>query len=298
MRAVPIFMPSSSTVSAIRRAYLVPPAELAPYVERLWSWECDGPGPLPLLLPGTGAELVLHYRCPFLVLGADGARSLLPPAHLCCLRSYSSPLSASGPVGFVAVRFRSSAVRHFGGLPMAGLIDRFAPAVEHFGPEVVGLPERLASLPGLGERAAVVFDFLLAALRTWQGQVGLEDRLVDALYYGDPAQSVAAMAEATGYSARQLERIVGATTGLSPKRFRRVARLHHTVRYLLLEGRSDYLDAALARGFYDQAHFIHELKALAGRAPREVFSREGLMSHFYNPRLRVRGRIGASYCHA
>lgn len=275
------------TVSEVRRVHLVPPAELSPYVERLWSWESDGPAPLPLLLPGTGAELVLHYRRPFHARGADGLPLALAPAHLCCLRSYSSLLSASGPVGFVAVRFRSSAVRHFGVLPMAELIDRFAPAAEHFGPEVDELPERLGEMRGFVERAKLVVAFLLSRLHRHGGGRGLPDQVVDALYYGDPTTPVSRLAEEIGYSARQLERIVGATAGLSPKRFRRVARLHHTVRHLLLAGRADYLDAALARGFYDQAHFIHELDALTGRAPREVFSREGFMSHFYNPRLRV-----------
>lgn len=278
-------MPLPLSASAIRRAYVRPPAELAPYVERLWSWECDGPAPLPLLLPGTGAELIIHYRTPFAVTDAGGLRLTMVPTHMCCLRSYTSVLSAAGPVGFVAVRFRSSAVRHFGRLRMGDLLDQFAPANAHFGPEVDALPERLAVLPDFSKRATVVAEFLLAALHKRQGQIGLEDRVVDALYYGDPAKSVTEMASATGYSGRQLERIVSATAGLSPKRFRRVARLHHTVRHLLLARQPDYLDAALARGFYDQAHFIHEMNALTGMKPTEVFSPEGFVSHFYNPRL-------------
>jgi len=57
------------------------------------------------------------------------------------------------------------------------------------------------------------------------------------------------------------------------------------VRHLLLARETDYLDAALARGYYDQAHFIHEFRALSGQTPTQLLTPETFMSHFYNPRL-------------
>ena len=54
---------------------------------------------------------------------------------------------------------------------------------------------------------------------------------------------------------------------------------------LLLEQRSGYLETALASGFYDQAHFIHECRDFTGRSPGELLTRENFLSHFYNPRL-------------
>ena len=88
-----------------------------------------------------------------------------------------------------------------------------------------------------------------------------------------------------GFSAIVFERVVGGAAGLTPKRFQRVARLHHTMRHLLLARETDYLDAALERGYYDQSHFIHETGELTGCTPGELLTRESFMSHFYNPRL-------------
>lgn len=269
----------------IRRTFTPPPAALRPFVERLWSWESAGPVALPLLLPGTGADLLFHYAVPFVAHGSDGSRHAPPPAHLSCLRSFSCRLEARGPIGFVAVRFRMGTIRHFGRLAPAALLDRFAPAVEHFGPAVAELPEQLADEPDFPARVRRILRFLAECQARHAPALTVADRALDALYYGAPELPVAALAEECGYSGRQLERLVGTAAGLSPKRFRRIARLHHTARHLLLAQEPHYLDAALARGYYDQAHFIHELGALTGRTPREVFAPAAFVSHFYNPRL-------------
>ncbi|MFT3830451.1 MAG: AraC family transcriptional regulator [Opitutaceae bacterium] len=271
--------------SPIRREFALPPPELRELIERLWSWESDAAVPLPLLLPGTGAELVLHYRTPFVAFGSDGSRHFPGAAHLSGLRSFSCRLVAPGPVGFVAVRFRSGAVRHFGRLRATEVIDRFPAAAEHFGPAVDELAAELPRLPDFARRAERIGAFLLERLRPIAAGRERADRVVEALYYREPEASVADLAEDFGYSRRQLERLVDEAAGSSPKRFRRVARLHHTMRHLLLARETDYLDAALARGFYDQAHFIHELGALTGHTPREVLTPEAFVSHFYNPRL-------------
>jgi len=269
----------------ILRTFALPPPALRPFVERLWSWESECPVPLPLLLPGTGADLMLHYRTPFLALGSDGSRHSVAPAQISCLRSFSCRLVAQGAVGFVAVRFRASAIRHFGRLRMGDLIDRFAPAAEHFGAEVEELPGQLAALPDFAARAGRVTQYLLGRLEHAAPALTAADRAIDALYYGEPEATVAEMADDLGYSGRQLERLVGDAAGMAPKRFRRLARLHHTMRHLLLAEKTDYLDAALARGYYDQAHFIHETGELTGHTPRELLTPESFLSHFYNPRL-------------
>ncbi|MBK8479237.1 MAG: AraC family transcriptional regulator [Opitutaceae bacterium] len=271
--------------SLIRRRFALPPPALRPFVERLWSWESDGPVPLPLLLPGTGADLLFHYRTPFLAVAVDGTRHRLAAAHISCLRACSCRLVAQGPVGFLAVRFRSSTIRHLGMLAMGDLIGRFPAAAEHFGAEIDRLPAQLAGLPDFAARAEAVTQFLLARLERSAPVLTPGDGAVDALYYAEPGETVAALADDLGYSARQLERLVGEAAGITPKRFLRLARLHHTVRHLLLTKEVDYLDAALARGYYDQAHFIHEMGDLTGRTPGQVLTPGAFVSHFYNPRL-------------
>ena len=58
--------------------HVLPAPALRPFVDRIWGWESTGgaPVPLPTLLPGTGAELYLHYGAPFRYLAPDDAGRL------------------------------------------------------------------------------------------------------------------------------------------------------------------------------------------------------------------------------
>lgn len=63
--------------------HVLPAPALRPFVDRIWGWESTGgaPVPLPTLLPGTGAELYLHYGAPFRYLAPDGQPMACPQGH-------------------------------------------------------------------------------------------------------------------------------------------------------------------------------------------------------------------------
>jgi AraC-like DNA-binding protein len=257
-------------------------ATLRPFVERIWSWR--GGAALPTVVPGTGAELFLHLGDPFLVEEACGAQSRLPAGHLLCLRTRACRLAASGPIAFVAVRFRAGALRHFTALPLAELNDRFAPVGQVLGEKGEALLAAVKVAPAFADQVRCIEAFLLARLARHARPLR-DDRAVALLYYGAGRWSVGDVAARLGLSHRQLERVVGSAVGLGPKRFQRLARFHHVMRRLLLRGRSEYLRLALEYGYYDQAHFIHEVRALTGRPPRALLTPNAFASHFYNPPL-------------
>jgi AraC-like DNA-binding protein len=256
-------------------------AFLRPFIERIWSWESSRSIPLPTLVPGTGFDWFIHFASPFGIVWS-GSVVPLPATHLTCLRSHSCQLAATGPVGFVAVRFRSSALRHFSDAAVPDLLDRCPDAREVFGAGVETLPLRLAALTSFGARAEAAADFLSARLARRGMVYGRSDRALDAVYYGAAGRRVADIADSLGYSRRQFERDVRAACGLAPKNYARICRLHHTARDVLLSGSRDYLDAALANGYYDQAHFAHEFRALAGMTAGDFFTAGAFASHFYN----------------
>lgn len=270
--------------NSIRRDFVPVGPELRPFVERIWSWESRGVVPLPMLLPGTGAELIVHFRRPFAIL--EGSRMIRPaPAHTSCLRTHACRILAEGPVGFVAARFRTCAIRHLSALPFGDMTDQFLPARMSFGPEIERLPEEMATLPDFRARARRLEEFLLARVRGLSARLDRADVAIDELYYGAPETSIDDIAAELGQSRRQLEREVKNASGITPKRYQNLSRFHHTVRELLLTGRSDYLDTALARGYYDQAHVIHEFKELTGLSPARLLAPENTLSHFYNSRI-------------
>jgi transcriptional regulator GlxA family with amidase domain len=84
---------------------------------------------------------------------------------------------------------------------------------------------------------------------------------------------------------RQLARRLGRALGVTPKRFARLVRFQKTIRRLSLDGVRDPLPVALEHGFYDQAHFAHEVRELTGRSPSALLRELAGKSHFYKRSL-------------
>ncbi|MDX5378436.1 MAG: helix-turn-helix domain-containing protein, partial [Halomonas sp.] len=84
------------------------------------------------------------------------------------------------------------------------------------------------------------------------------------------------------FGQRRLERLFQRHVGLTPKHYARLLRVAHS-RELIKQGEAtaSLTDTAFAAGYFDQAHFIHDFKAVTDYTPG------GYLEH-------VRRRYGAS----
>lgn len=255
---------------------------LAEAIDRYWWYE-SAPGVhpvLPLLLPGTGAELVFHYRAPCAGALGDQASRPLPQAHVLSLRRRTLRLEARGPVGFIAVRLRTGMLHRFAALSGSDSVDALWSAQQLWGVAGRDLAERIALAASASERVGLLDAFLLTRCRASDILV---ERAAGALYAG---QAVRPLAARLGIGERQLERRFRTLTGMAPVAMRRLGRLQQTVRDLLLDARRPLSDAALARGYADQSHFNHAFRALAGTTPSAYLGQARAGLHFYLPSMR------------
>ncbi len=266
----------------MHRYFVIPRPALQPYVDRLWGWESNAAPTMPLLLPGTGAELLFHFRTPMAIAGTRGMRNLGAAYLLCARRAPHRPV-AQGSVGFVSVRLRSGALRHFCPLPAQALGDEAMPVADIWGAEGTAIAEQVALAPDTDTRIALLQDWLLACLARHGKRQPAIELAVRALYYRHREVRIDALADQLGLSRRHFERVFREQIGLTPKAFQRTARFHLTVRDLLLGGDGDYLAAALDHGYYDQAHFIHDFRSFVGHAPARFLQTATPTAHFYNP---------------
>lgn len=259
------------------RWHLRPTAQLRPYIDRYWGWEGKQELP-PRLPPGTGSECIFHYGSPYLLDGKEAPRSVL-----LCLPTRAIGMEENGVLGFVAVRFRGGSLRHFCALPLAHWHNEAWPAEAIWSDGAERLSDQLAQADGPASRAAALDQFFLAQLGRHEDRNGrVLDAFLDRLYYR-PGTSIEALAEESGWTRRHFQRKFTDTFGLSPKQFARTARLSHTMRMLALDPAMNALDAALRMGYFDQAHFIHETRALTGMTPQAMIRGLREKSHFYNP---------------
>ena len=94
-------------------------------------------------------------------------------------------------------------------------------------------------------------------------------KIVEKIYENPNEQSVTNIAKEFGYNERNLYRVFKRNFGVSPKVLLNILRLHLCLT-LILENKMNLIDIALSCGFYDQSHFIKEIKRYTGISPLKI----------------------------
>lgn len=132
----------------------------------------------------------------------------------------------------------------------------------------------LAELQRAPDDAAIfnaIQNELRARLRRDKGLASKLDFLQQAilsLSHGKPL-SINKFAREKGMHRRTLERLFREHVGLSPAAYSRIHRITNAARVIESAEGFAALDYALDHGYYDQAHFNHDFKAIVGLSPTD-----------------------------
>jgi AraC-like DNA-binding protein len=88
--------------------------------------------------------------------------------------------------------------------------------------------------------------------------------------------SVRELAGELNLSERRVQQLFASHIGLTPSVWRRLQRLHGTLRLLRASGTPhppEWAEVALRAGYYDQSHLINEFRALCGLTPQQFLQR-------------------------
>ncbi|MCL2021405.1 MAG: helix-turn-helix domain-containing protein [Betaproteobacteria bacterium] len=278
--------------------HLLPASELCPYIDRFWGWEGE-PNEmvhLPLLLPGTGAELYFHYGEPFRyqIAGHDPVQA--KPGHLFCIRKVPISLLPMRNVGFVAVRFKIGALRRFTNIPAKVLADSHFSFSELWGASGNALLRHFSYANDRQERLFLIQGFLARCLRQ-KSSDSLIEQALSVLYRQHSILTIKALAEKLHLGVRQLERRWLAYSGHTPRETCCLSRFQHAVRELTLNPAITMPRVALSHGYYDQAHFIHDFQSRTGFSPGQYLLAARNKTHFYNTSLRNTGIVRIPHHH-
>ncbi|MBP2629941.1 MAG: helix-turn-helix protein [Firmicutes bacterium] len=262
---------------------LKPNQYLRQYISRYWLWEDEQE--LPKLLPGTGTELIFHYHKPPVLLTPSGEKTLLPCCHIISPRYGFYPLKPTNRIGFIAVRFRAGAFRHFCNEASNDLIDSFIDIKTLWGRKGFEFEQLIIEARTLEERIRIIEIFLMGFLEKYHRSEHWVDLAVKNLLYQYNTIKLKDISHELFISDRQFQRKLKESVGVSPKTFQRIARFESVLKNLLLRKNKHYLDLALENGYYDQSHFIKEFRNNVGEYPSAFLKDENFMSHFYNEKL-------------
>ncbi|MCW5634054.1 MAG: glucans biosynthesis glucosyltransferase MdoH, partial [Rubrivivax sp.] len=291
-----------------------PPADLAALLRCVWTFEGEFAVPHDEhIVPDGSPELIVHVGQPY-AEPAEPAEPTEPTAMVAaaceggasngvCAGWIEQPrvllagnltrplrLRAHGRVGVLGLRLWPDAVGAFSALPAPATVDRriaidAARAALAARAAAGALSCADAAAAGRVARAVVQAlrcrDTAAAAADTGRAAAPRDEavaRFVRRLFQARGQAVLDTEAAALGVSRRQFERRVRAATGLSPKALASVLRFRAVFDELQPGRRSPWLDAALASGFFDQAHMIRAFHRYAGKPPRHYLATAGVLS--------------------
>ncbi len=231
------------------REYHPHPA-LAPYVACYWSIT----SPTPLInrvLPDGCTDIIVSDTVE--VVGTM-RQAILVPVH-----------SQSITVG---IRFKPGGGAAFFRLPLHELTDNTLGLSSLWGRCADQLAEQVAQALTASAKINRLEAFLLRRLDLLPSFNPTLQSAIAAVRQAHGDITVTTLRTNLFLSERQLERCFLQYTGLTPRQFARLTRFRQVVS-LLQQSTLPLTDVAYRAGYYDQAHFIHDFKALAGLTPRD-----------------------------
>ncbi len=258
---------SGAPTGAVTLDYASPPEDLRPYLSIFYEFRADVPvfedtdkadlAQFRFMLSGTG-----EYRF------ADGHVQFAPAIQIVGPTTGPTYGRMEGPVHVFGVGLLPAGWGTLLDFEASLLVNRVIDATELFGTGLRATAKALEAASTLDEKVAI--GSALARELTGRGKSAAFDftRVVDDWLNSSPSPEVDELIAATSLSRRQIERRCNAYYGSPPKLLARKYRaLKATI--ALAQGKQN-ADALQDGGFYDQSHFIREIKAFTGVTPMKI----------------------------
>jgi AraC-like DNA-binding protein len=247
----------------MRYAEYPPAPRHAAIVERYWFLEGDGIGVPDTVVPDGRVELIFHPGARFRRHHPDGACELQPRTVLAGQMLTPIARSHTGRASVAAIRLRPSAVKAVVGCNASEVTSRVLDLADLL-PGARSILEQLAEAGDDRTRISILEGWL-ASITHLQPRRDV-DQVVEVILGSGGASQLATVASQAGVSLRHLERRFADEVGLPPKAFARIVRLQRALRQI--RNGAALGEAALACGYFDQAHMTRDFSRLAEMSPR------------------------------
>lgn len=200
---------------------------------------------------------------------ATGAVDTTPAAVLVGPQTFRRvDVLLAGDLDLFTIQFTPTGFHALFGHPATLLTDQAHAADAVLGREIAEIGERLRAARNLAQRALIAEAWLNRRIDTPRSDpIAWAARRMEACHGG---VRVADLAAAADLGERQFERRFTTAVGVSPKRYTRILRFRAALRLKGEETESGWAAIAQAAGYVDQAHMIHEFRALSGETPERL----------------------------
>jgi len=255
---------SGPSPGAISLDYAPPPADLRDYLSVFYEFRAN----LPLWEDTDRADLA-QFRINFCGRGtyrfADGHEQVAPDIQIVGPTTGPVHIRVEGPVHTFGVGLLPAGWGALLDFEASMLVNRVIDATELLGPELRCHAEAMRVAPTLEDK--VLLGSILARELIGRGRTHAFDftRIVDDWLASSPSPDVETLVAQTGLSRRQVERRCNTYYGSPPKL---LARKYRALKAAISLSRGEDPGVLQDAGFYDQSHFIREIKAFTGTTPK------------------------------
>jgi AraC-like DNA-binding protein len=262
----------------ISRTY-IPPPPLSEFVALFWLYEgFVAPHAKERVLPTGTIELVINLRDDTLRVYDRHNHSQFQSFHgslLCGAHSEFFVIDTACQAAIMGVHFKPGGAFPFLQLPACELHDAHVSLDMLWGAKANDLREQLLDAKAPETRFRILQQFLLAqASRSLARHPAVAWALKE-LQCVPHTQPLSDLAAQIGLSPRRFIQMFREEVGLTPKLFCRIQRFQEVVRRIGRGQQIDWVDVALACGYFDQAHFIHDFRAFSGLNPTTYLAQRG-----------------------
>jgi AraC-like DNA-binding protein len=245
-----------------------PSSRLAPFVRQFTVVEAQEET-TRVLVPDAGIAVGVRFSGSASLL-TNGTATRLPDATLAGMRDTVRRMRTSAGGGIVLAIFHEGGAAPFFGPPMHELfgatvgLDDLLPRAE-----VERVVSRVQEAVGLSDRIAMFEDFLLAR-QAKERRDEIVAAAVGAIRAAPASIRIGALASRLGLSQDRLEKRFRRVVGTSPKQLASILRLRRAVDSYRPGASLTRLSADA--GYFDQSHFIRELRSATGEPPQRFFA--------------------------
>lgn len=206
---------------------------------------------------------------------ADGSVQEAPAHHVVGPTSGAMRVVAEGPVHVFGAGITPAGWAAITGASASSFLNHVVDAHELLGRAIDEAADALIQADGTAAMVDIV-EAMIAGLTARARRQSSFVAQVDSWLADSPSPQVDDLIAATGLSRRQIERRCNALYGAPPKL---LARKYRALRAAVaLAAHEADASALIDRGFYDQSHFIREVKQFTGLTPVQLREQPNLLA--------------------
>jgi AraC-like DNA-binding protein len=172
-----------------------------------------------------------------------------------------------------SVQFKCNGISAIFGIPQRVLVNSILSLDDILGPDASLLAEQLADQPDLPHMGEVMNKYLTAGLQRQYTNANTPTICAasNLILKNYGMVSIDSLARYVNMSLRNFERRFTEEVGMPPKLYARITRFFTAIEDKALHPHKTWTDITYQYNYFDQAHFIKEVKAFSFRSPEDLF---------------------------